>query len=424
MHEQSIQVRPRDQWPIVSEGIAQRLVDPMMGAPGYMDGLLDEALRVRATDLHFEASGFVWSEESLARLRIRMRIDGCLHVVAEIQGRAARCVLARVKVISNLSLGRAVFQEGRVQHAPYKRNVEIRCTAVPTAEGEHLALRLLAHDVEQRTLDELGMEEEDVDRLRDALDGPPGLVLGVGPTGAGKSTTVHALLREPRFAGRNVITIEDPVEGRLPDATQIDLRRDRGDSFAGVLASVLRMDPDAILVGEMREADAAKAAVHAATTGRFVFSTLHARGAADAVDAMSRRNVPLYDIASTLRAVIAQRLVRKICPCCSAPRDPNSEEDRLFALHHVEIPAAGLSGGEGCDACYGTGALGRTGIFQIMVPDGGTREAVLNGEDSAEIKKLAHEAGMTSLLKSGLRKAARGITTLDDLTDMISAHAC
>lgn len=408
-----------NQWPVIQDCQKYRLRGSKLDVIRFLNILITEALRVRATDLHFQASGMLpWNDNARAHLRILMRIDGQIHPVAELFGREARHVCSRVKVLSNMDLGRPTFQEGRLIHDPQDPGLDIRATVVPAGDGEHIALRLLRQSMLLQSLDELGMTPFDLIRLRGILERESGLVLVVGPAGAGKTTSIHAFLREAPFQNRNVITIEDPVEARLSEATQINLDRRAGQTFDQILVSVLRMDPDAIMVGELRTPEAARAAAYAATTGKFVFSTLHSRRASEAVDALKLRGVSEQETASTLKGVVCQRLVRKLCPCCAALVHSTPEIASLFASCEVPLPKGELAMAKGCSACFETGYLGRTGVFELIEINAPLRKAIREGAGPEEIESLARRQGGASLLSSGLEKVARRVTSLEEVLGM------
>jgi type IV pilus assembly protein PilB len=368
----------------------------------FVNALLAEAVRRRASDVHVEPY-----ERSL---RIRLRIDGVLCEVAPPPPSLAAAITTRVKVMAQLDIAeRRLPQDGRLRLALEGTDVDVRVSVLPTLFGEKLVLRLLDHGRVERRLDTLGLEPDTLARLRLALAQPHGLVLATGPTGSGKTTTLYAALAALNTTAVNICTVEDPVEVHLRGVNQVATREDVGLSFAVALRAFLRQDPDVIMVGEIRDLETADIAVKAALTGHLVLSTLHTNDAPSAVTRLLDMGIPPFLVAGALVLVVAQRLVRVLCPHC-ARADIASPE---------ALQAAGWRGapfvprhGTGCADCAGTGYRGRAAVYEVMVPDDGLRERVVAGATALELRRLACASGMRTLRQAALAVAARGLTTV------------
>ncbi len=378
----------------------------------YVDALLAEAVRRRASDVHVEPGE--------GSLRVRMRVDGMLVAVAPPPPAVAAAIVSRVKVMAQLDIAeRRLPQDGRLRVAqPAGDALDVRVSILPTVHGEKLALRLLDRAQQAPRLDALGMDEQALAALRGALAHPHGLVLATGPTGSGKTTTLYAALAEFDREARNVCTVEDPVEVQLDGVNQVAVRDDVGLSFATVLRALLRQDPDVIMVGEIRDRQTADIALKAALTGHLVLSTLHTNDAPAAVTRLLDMGMPPFLVAGALVLVVAQRLVRLLCPRCAAP-------------HPVATDALGAAGWRdapftprrpvGCADCGGTGFRGRAAAYEVMAAGELLRERVVAGASTLELRRLARAEGMRTLRQAGLELAARGLTSVEEVVRVTPA---
>jgi type II secretory ATPase GspE/PulE/Tfp pilus assembly ATPase PilB-like protein len=380
----------------------------------YVHALLAEAVRRGASDVHVEPFD--------GALRVRLRVDGVLAEVAPPPAGLAAAITTRVKVMARLDIAeRRLPQDGRLEFAaPGSAAVDVRVSVLPTLHGETIVLRLLDRTGLARRLETLGLDAGDLERLRAALAQPQGLVLATGPTGSGKTTTLYAALTALDAATVNVCTVEDPVEIQLHGVNQVTVRDDIGLSFAAALRAFLRQDPDVIMVGEIRDLETADIAVKAALTGHLVLSTLHTNDAPSAVTRLLDMGIAPFLLTGSLLLVVAQRLVRVLCPACAedVPVDPTA------------LCAAGFTGPSfdgrrrrGCRDCGGTGFRGRTSVYQLMPANPAVREAIVAGASVLQLTGLARAAGMRSLREAGLALAARGVTTLDEVLRVTPADA-
>jgi type IV pilus assembly protein PilB len=371
----------------------------------FVNALLAEAVRRRASDIHIEPYDHT--------LRIRLRVDGVLGEVAPPPPGLASAIATRVKVMAQLDIAeRRLPQDGRLRLSLEGGDVDVRVSVLPTLFGEKLVLRLLDRGGVERRLDALGLEPGTLAHLRAALARPHGLVLVTGPTGSGKTTTLYAALAALNTTAINICTVEDPIEIHLHGVNQVATRDDLGLSFAITLRALLRQDPDVIMVGEIRDLDTADIAVKAALTGHLVLSTLHTNDAPSAVTRLLDMGIPPFLVAGALGLVLAQRLVRVLCPRCS--RAGNESPDVLHAAGWCG-PAFVARRHAGCSECAGTGYRGRAAVYEAMVPDDRLREAIVAGATARELRRIACEAGMQTLRQSALAVGARGTTTLEEV---------
>lgn len=395
-----------------------RLKDLASEAPvvRLVNHLIEEAVRHRASDIHLEPFP--------GRLDLRLRIDGMLHDMPPPPAQLARAVISRIKILAQMNIAeRRLPQDGRVNLEIDGRRHDLRVSTMPTVHGESVVIRLLDPGAAVRGLDALGLLPDDRDRLRQLVDLPHGLILVTGPTGSGKTTTLYAALGLIDAGARKVMTAEDPVEYQIPRVNQVQVKPQIGLTFAHVLRGFMRQDPDVLLVGETRDRETAEVVVHAALTGHLVLSTLHTNDAAGAVVRLVDLGVERFLLASTLRAVVGQRLVRVLCPHCkqAVPADP---------LEHQILMDAGLAGHEtpvlcapaGCERCGGTGYTGRVAIVELLVLDDAMRLLITAGADAAAIQAAARQRGVRTMAQDGLRKVLAGVTTLAEVnrvTDLV-----
>lgn len=368
-----------------------------------------EGLKARASDLHLEST-----EDGL---RVRHRIDGVLHDVSRPPRRYQAAVVSRIKIMADLNIAeRRLPQDGRIRLRLSEREVDLRVSTVPSIHGESVVLRILDRGTYVLGLAELGMPEDVLTSFDQLIRRPHGIVLVTGPTGSGKTTTLYAALQSINEAGVKIITVEDPVEYQLSGITQIPVNRKAGLHFANALRSILRHDPDVLMVGEMRDPETAEIAIQSALTGHLVFSTLHTNDAPGAVTRLLDMGVEPYLASATLEGILAQRLVRLVCEECARPYKPPAEElARIDAAAKSGIRRRRFRRGTGCDACAGTGYRGRTGIYELLSISDGMRELIVKGGSLAQVQDLARAQGMTPLRIDGWRKATSGLTTLEEV---------
>lgn len=368
--------------------------------------LLSEALTAGASDVHLEASA--------SGLSVRYRVDGVLREAPAPPGALRAAVVSRLKIMAELDIAeRRVPQDGRIRLRQDGHEIDVRVSTVPTLHGESVVLRLLGGDTSLHALNDLGMSEETLSSLRESLSRTQGVVLATGPTGSGKTTTLYAALLELRSGREKIITIEDPVEYELEGVAQVPVRDSLGLAFATALRSILRQDPDVILVGEMRDAETADICVQAALTGHLVLSTLHTRDAPGALIRLINLGVPSYLVAATLDAVLAQRLVRRVCISCASSESPSANE--LNTASAMGITLAAVTRGAGCEVCLETGYRGRTGLYELLLVDDRVRARLGERPDIGELRSLAIEQGMRTLAADGWRQVASGVTTPEEV---------
>ena len=374
----------------------------------FVNQILTEAIEMRATDVHVEP----FEDE----LRVRYRIDGVLQS-ASIPSTVKQfqpAIVSRIKILSHLDIAeKRVPQDGRIQVVLAGREVDIRVSIIPMLHGEAVVLRLLDCSSVLLGLDMIGMGQRDLNIFSEVIKRPHGIILVTGPTGSGKTTTLYAALSQINDIERKIVTIEDPIEYQLHGVNQIQVSNKRGLSFAKGLRSILRHDPDVILVGEIRDLETAEIAVQASLTGHLVFSTLHTNDASGALTRLVDMGVEPYLVASSLEGVIAQRLIRMICSECKEPL-PDEEVDRLRKRYGDMIPDK-LYKGVGCKACMETGYHGRQGIFEQMVVSEDIRALLLKNETSREIRLQAIKEGMCDLRQDAKRYLHEGKTTIDEV---------
>jgi len=376
----------------------------------FVNQVLTEAIELRATDVHFEPFE--------NQLRVRYRVDGVLQeakVPTEVR-RFQAAIVSRLKILSQLDIAeKRLPQDGRIKLSIKQREIDVRVSVIPMLYGEAVVLRLLDRSAALLGLEGLGTSEQDRDAVARLCELPHGIVLVTGPTGSGKTTTLYAALSRINDVQRKIITIEDPVEYHLQGINQIQVATKAGLTFGRGLRSILRHDPDVILVGEIRDLETAEIAVQASLTGHLVFSTLHTNDAPGAVTRLVDMGVEPYLVASSLEAVLAQRLVRLICPSCRQSYTPPAAE---AALLRAELPGEvpeQLQRGAGCRECLGTGYRGRTGIFELMPVTQSVRALILKGASSGEIRRQARADGMRSLRQDGWRHLLAGRTTVEEV---------
>jgi len=378
-----------------------------------VNSILSQAIGEKASDIHI-------SPEK-ARVQVRFRIDGKLHEVPAMQKAMFLPVLSRLKILSNMDISvTRIPQDGRFTVNMQGKEVNIRSSTMPTIYGENLIMRLLDMSAGVYTLDRLGMCQEDMDKIESMSNRPYGMILSTGPTGSGKSTSLYAILKKLNSPEINIITLEDPVEYRIENIRQVQLNRRAGMTFASGLRSLLRQDPDVIMVGEIRDAETATIAVQAALTGHRVLSTVHTNDAAGAITRLLDMGIEPFFVSSSLLVSFAQRLVRTICPYCKEPYSPPEEVLAQWGLDRVE--GANYQRGKGCFNCMNTGFKGRTGLFEILVIDEMVQEMILKKSSSQEITRAAELAGKLRTLKmDAADKLAKGLITFEEAASAVIA---
>ena len=376
-----------------------------------MNRILARAVQMGASDIHLEPFREF--------MRVRYRIDGVLYERLKIPSRHQGAVVSRVKVLSKLNIAeKRLPQDGRIRLKVGPKDVDIRVSTLPTAFGERVVLRLLDQTTLFRGLQDIGMSPDTYGTVERLIHKTQGMILVTGPTGSGKTTTLYAALDRINQPGRNIITIEDPIEYQINGISQIPVNPKIGMTFANGLRSIVRQDPDVILVGEIRDLETAEIAIHAALTGHLVFSTLHTIDAASAVTRLIDMGIEPFLVTSSVEAIIAQRLVRTICPHCREPYSPPRallEELGLDPDRDGEVYFRGT----GCDSCMGTGYLGRTGIYELFLCDDEMGKVITRTSDAGEIRKMAVQRGMRRLVEDGVLKIREGITTPEEVIRVI-----
>ncbi len=366
-----------------------------------LNSIIFQAVKERASDIHIEP----FERE----LEVRFRIDGILYKMLEPPKVVQEALISRVKIMAGLNIAeKRLPQDGRIRVIVAGRDVDIRVSIIPTFFGERVVLRLLDKQRGVISLSDIGFAPGDVQTMERLLARTSGIILVTGPTGSGKTTTLYAALTRINSPEKNIITIEDPIEYQLKGVGQIQVNPKIDLTFANGLRSVLRQDPDIIMVGEIRDAETAEIAMQASLTGHLVLSTLHTNDAATAVTRLTDMGVEPFMVASTLTAVLAQRLVRVICPNCREEYRP----EREFA--GVTLPET-LYRGRGCDKCFNLGTIGRTGIYELLLIDGELCSMITRQVPAGVIKEYAVSRGMRTLREDGLAKASAGITTIEEV---------
>ncbi len=369
-----------------------------------VEKILSEAFVSRASDIHLE--------DYAGGLRVRYRIDGILQDADAPPSRIRAAVLARLRVMAGLNPSENPLpQDARIRVPFAGREVDIRVSTVPTLHGESIALRVLDHESGHMGLEDLGLLPKDLQRLRRVVDRPNGMVLTTGPGGSGKSTTLHAVVKELSTGREKIFTVEDPVEYGIEGVCQVSVNHKAGLTFPTLLRSLVRQDPDVLLVGEIRDTETAEIATHAALTGHLVLSTLHTIDAVSALHRLVDIGVPDYLVVHTLEGVMAQRLVRRVCPHCSEDRPVTEEEALALGDESLTTCQAGV----GCERCRGTGFKGRIGVYELLLVNEPLRQAFLHRSDKAELEEIARSNGMWTLRQDGIEKIKLGITSPDEV---------
>lgn len=370
--------------------------------------VISGAVKERASDIHLEPF-----EHSV---RVRYRIDGVLYEKFTVPRAQQAALVSRVKIMANLNIAEhRLPQDGRIKIRLSGKEIDIRVSIIPIAHGERVVMRILEKGSFLFSLKQLGMDERDHKIMDRLITASHGIILVTGPTGSGKSTTLYAALQQVNSPDKNIITVEDPIEYLIPGISQIQVRPKIGLTFAAGLRSILRQDPDIILVGEIRDMETAEMAVQASLTGHLVFATLHTNDSSGAITRLMNMGIEPFLVTSSTIAIQAQRLVRRICPSCKESYTPDTE-----SLHELGVPlddprCKELMRGRGCEKCSERGYLGRSGIFELLAMSSRIQEMVLQGADSNAVKREARLEGMRTLREDGAQKVLRGETTVEEI---------
>ncbi len=374
----------------------------------YVETLITEAVKRRASDIHLEPLE--------KRFRVRYRIDGVLIEVENPPKRLQPSIISRLKLMANISIAeKRVPQDGRIQISFDKKEIDLRVSSLPTVYGESIVMRILDKEGLRLGLPELGFFSDDQAVFERIVGMADGIFLVTGPTGSGKSTTLYSALNYLNHPDRKIITVEDPVEYQMTGINQVQVRREVGMTFAAALRSMLRQAPNIIMIGEIRDLETAEIAINASLTGHMVFSTLHTNDAPSAVTRLVDIGVKPFLVSASLRAALAQRLVRKICPNCKAAYNPDPRTLQAIGINEIEASKTTFYHGEGCPKCNGIGFKGRMGIFEIFIVNEELQQMIYEGRTLVELRTKARELGMRSMREDGIRKVGGGLTTADEV---------
>jgi len=377
------------------------------------------SLELNATDIHFEA------EER--QFKVRLRIDGILEQIAEIPKELFLPVVVQIKELAGMKIDiHAKSQDGRFKiELPDNRSYDTRVSVIPSGYGESIIIRLLRPDIAVLSLEALGFRPESLKVVQRVIKAPNGILFVTGPTSAGKSTTLYAILGQLNKPGIKVFTIEDPIEYRMEGIIQTQVDREAEYTFLAALRSLLRQNPNVIMIGEIRDSETAKAAIQASLTGHFVLTTLHTNNASEAIQRLEGLQIEPDEVTTSIRGIIAQRLVRKLCPSCKKPDKPDDDTLKNIEKELKKIPknyitkehkAMKLFKADKCPKCHNRGYVGQMALFEILETDEEIKKSILKGSSPTDIEKLAKSKGMLTLYQDGILKALEGITTIEEVT--------
>ena len=410
LHELSVVRRASDD--VDEDADSEAAQDSGVAVVRMINQIIRQAVSERASDIHFQPDQ--------KGIRVRYRIDGVLREVTHLPRAAQSELLSRIKVMADLDITeRRRPQDGRISMKADRRDLDVRVATLPTPRGESITLRLLDSEVAFKPLDSVGLPSREHDLLLEMIRMPYGVVFVAGPTGSGKSTTLYAALNAINDPGKQIITVEDPIEFTMDGITQVAVNTRVGLTFASGLRTILRSDPDVVMIGEVRDPDTAEIAVRAALTGHLVLSSIHTNDAPSALTRLNDMGVPPYITSSALLGVIAQRLVRTLCSHCKAP--VKVTKDRLLAAGYTadEVSSVSLHGPVGCDRCNKTGYLGRVGVFEVMRMSSALQTLFLRNAPSEQLREVALSEGMRPLRRDALEKAAAGLTSLEEIDRVV-----
>jgi type IV pilus assembly protein PilB len=376
-----------------------------VGIVKLVNMLLTNAIKDRASDIHIEPGE--------SELVVRYRVDGDLRRVMTPPKQSHQAIITRIKILADLDIAnRRIPQDGSMTVKMGHRQVDVRVSVLPTIFGEKAVLRILDKDAFDKSVDNLGFTKEGVEIFESQITKPYGMIIVTGPTGSGKSTTLYTAIQVVKTVTKNIITVEDPVEFVMPGIAQVNVNPKSGLTFASALRSILRQDPDIVLIGEIRDGETADIAIKMALTGHLVFSTLHTNDAASSIARFVDIGIPPLLLGSALNLIVAQRLVRRICAKCKVEYDPEPE-----LIEHLGIDRAEMKffRGEGCVNCNGTGYAGRLGLFEMLTVSRAIRKMILRNAPTVEIQEQAEKEGMQTLRQAGIRKVLDGETTVEQV---------
>jgi type IV pilus assembly protein PilB len=372
----------------------------------YVNHIIQLGLQQGASDIHIEPSE--------KKLKVRFRIDGELYEVLNPPVGMGPAITSRIKIMANLAIDeRRIPQDGRIRAMVNGRKIDLRVSTLPCSGGEKTVMRILNDKNISVDLEQLGFDEDALTIWKKQIDAPHGIVLVTGPTGSGKTTTLYASLRALDKTSMNISTVEDPVEYTLEGVTQTQMHEKIGMTFAVALRSLLRQDPDVILLGEIRDHETAHIAVQAALTGHLVLSTLHTNDAPSSVTRLVNIGLEPFLVGAAVNGVLAQRLIRRLCKECKQTEAPTEEMAEFLSMQG--LPNDSIWAARGCDKCRKTGYSGRVGIYEMLVIDDGVRDVIARNPNVAEFRRLCIERGMVTLRQDGLRKVAKGMTTVSEV---------
>ncbi len=370
--------------------------------------IIQEAVQSRASDIHIEPFE--------NRIRVRYRIDGQLIERDSPPRRLLGAILSRFKILAKLDIAeRRRTQDGRIKVTVGEKELDLRVSIIPSSHGQSVVMRILDKDNIRVGLKQLGFAEDDYLKFKNLINRPNGIILVTGPTGSGKTTSLYAALNALNTPDRKIITAEDPVEYYLPGVNQVEIRHEIGLDFARVIRAMLRQAPNVILVGEMRDLETAQMGIQASLTGHLVFSTLHTNDAPSAITRLVDMGVPSYLVASSIVAIMAQRLVRVVCQKCKQPFTPSEATLQAAGITPEMAKNANFTRGRGCSHCQGGGFRGRLGIYELMLMSSKVRELAFHEAPTDQIRRIAQSEGMRTLYWDGVDKAMKGVTTLEEV---------
>jgi len=370
--------------------------------------IIKQAIEDRASDIHIEPYE--------KKIIVRFRIDGILYQMFTPPKKYQNAIISRIKIMANLNIAEnRLPQDGRIQLKISGKDIDIRISTFPTYYGERVVLRLLNKTDMSFELNSIGFSKDTLDSFENTIKKTHGVVLVTGPTGSGKSTTLYSVLSKLNDDEVNILTVEDPIEYQLQGVGQMQVHSKIGLTFSNGLRSILRQDPDIVMIGEIRDKETAEIAIQASLTGHRVFSTLHTNDAATGVTRLIDMGVEPFLITSSVNAIMAQRLVRKICPDCLETYKPTAKELKELGIKSTDLKDGKLFHGKGCESCLKTGYIGRVGIYELLTIDNDIRKLIISHSDSSLIKEQAVKNGMITLYRDGLNKAIQGLTTIEEV---------
>lgn len=391
-----------------SEDIEQGLNSDSAPVVRAVNAIIATALGIGASDIHIEPYD--------KKLRVRCRVDGVLTEIKVLPKSVSNALSSRIKIMSDLDIAeKRLPQDGRFRIKSKGRDIDFRVSSLPTVHGEKIVMRILDQSNLMLNMEDLGFERAELDRFDKALSAPYGMILVTGPTGSGKSTTLYSALSKVNNPDINISTAEDPVEFQLEGINQVHCRKEIGLDFAAALKSFLRQDPDVIMVGEIRDKETAEISIKAALTGHLVLSTLHTNDAPSTIQRLTNMGIEPFMISASLLLVEAQRLGRRICKECKEKYVPDKGIFAALGLNYEEYEGKEFYHGKGCPKCSGTGYKGRVGFYEVMLIDDDLRDAIAEGSNAEQIRKIAVKNGMKTLRMQALNKAEQGVTTLEEV---------